>query len=149
MIKSGQIEELPREGFHYITAITKPQIEALAASGVIQMEMFEELLCEARDGGVRYILRRNPRRAEEMATSRADKERCVERLVEKQNPYLRQHPRAAVFTAETRVREKIERLDIRKWLEAQPQDRTVHLRFDDETPETRPVRRSHITFRLR
>jgi hypothetical protein len=29
MIKSPQIEDLHAEGFHYITAITKPQIETL------------------------------------------------------------------------------------------------------------------------
>jgi uroporphyrinogen decarboxylase len=33
MIKSGQVEELSRVGFHYITAITKPQIETLLAAG--------------------------------------------------------------------------------------------------------------------
>ncbi len=133
MIKSGQIEELSREGFHYITAITKPQIEALAANGVIQMEMFEEQLCEVEDEGVRYILRRNPRRAEEMAASRADKRQCVERLVEKQNAYLRQHPRAGVSTAQRTVREKIERLRIGRWLEVHAQERTLQLCVNDET----------------
>lgn len=132
MIKSGQIEALSREGFHYITAITKPQIEALATSGVIQMEMFEEELCEVQDGGVRYILRRNPRRAEEMAASRADRERCVERLVEKQNGYLCHHPRARVSTAERTVREKIERLRIGMWLEVQAEERTVQLCVNKE-----------------
>jgi hypothetical protein len=29
MLKSAQIEQLAKEGFHYITAITKPQIEVL------------------------------------------------------------------------------------------------------------------------
>ena len=132
MIKSGQIEELSREGFHYITAITKPQIEALAASGVIQMDMFEEHLCEVQDGGVRYILRRNPCRAEEMAAARADKQRCVERLVEKQNTYLRRHPRAGVSTAERTVREKIERLRIGDWLEVEAQERTLQLCVNEE-----------------
>lgn len=132
MIKSGQIEELSREGFHYITAITKPQIEALAASGVIQMEMFEEQLCEVQDGGVRYILRRNPRRAEEMAASRADKQGCVERLVEKQNAYLHQHPRAGVSTAQRTVREKIERLHIGEWLEVHAQEKTLQLWVNEE-----------------
>jgi hypothetical protein len=132
MIKSGQIEELSREGFHYITAITKPQIEALAAGGVIQMEMFEEELCEVQDGGVRYILRRNPRRAEEIAASRADKRLCVERLVEKKNAYLRQHPRAGVSTAQRSVREKIERLRIERWLEVQAQGRTLGLQVNEE-----------------
>ena len=132
MLRSGQIEELSREGFHYITAITKPQIEALAAGGVIQMDMFEEQLCEVQDEGVRYILRRNPRRAEEMAASRADKERCVERLVEKQNVYLRHHPRAAVSTAERTVQEKIERLGIGRWLDVQAQERTLQLCVNEE-----------------
>lgn len=132
MIKSGQIEELSREGFHYITAITKPQIEALAASGVIQMEMFEEELCEVEDEGVRYILRRNPRRAEEIASSRADKRLCVERLVEKQNTYLRQHPRAGVSTAQRTIRDKIERLRIERWLEVQAEERTLQLRVNEE-----------------
>ena len=36
MIKSVQIEQLP-EGFHYITAITKPQIEALVNKGILQL----------------------------------------------------------------------------------------------------------------
>ena len=110
MLKSGQIEQLSREGFHYITAITKPQIKALVARGVIQMDLFEEELCEVQDEGVRYVLRRNPCRAKDMAAARADKQRCVERLVEKQNGYLRHHPRARVSTAQKTVREKIERL---------------------------------------
>jgi hypothetical protein len=113
MLRSGQMEQLGREGFHYITAITKPQIKALAARGV------------------RYILRRNPRRAEEMAAARADKQRCVERLVEKQNDYLRHHPRARVSTALTRVGEKIERLRIGVWLEVQAEERTLRVWVDE------------------
>jgi hypothetical protein len=131
MLRSGQIEQLSREGFHYITAITKPQIKALVARGVIQMDLFEEELCEVEEGGVRYILRRNPCRAEEMAATRADKQRCVERLVEKQNDYLRHHPRARVSTAQTRVREKIERLRIGVWLEVQAKEKTLRLCVDE------------------
>jgi len=35
MIKNAQIEELGEHGFHYITAITKPQIEKLLKEDVI------------------------------------------------------------------------------------------------------------------
>ena len=66
MIKTLQIEQLP-EGFHYITAITKPQIEALVNKGILQLGLFEDKLCEVQENGVRYILRRNPVRAEEMS----------------------------------------------------------------------------------
>jgi transposase len=42
MIKSAQIEALGDERFHYITAITKPQIEALLKTGLLQMGLFAE-----------------------------------------------------------------------------------------------------------
>ena len=56
------------QGFHYITAITKPQIEALVKTEVLQLELFEERLAEVTTNeGVRYVLRRNPVRAAEMS----------------------------------------------------------------------------------
>src|SRR5207253_10559710 len=60
MIKSGQIAELVMVGFHYITAITKPQIETLLKAGIFQMELFDSAECEATQDVVRYVLRRNP-----------------------------------------------------------------------------------------
>jgi transposase len=70
MIKSAQIQDLKSVGFHYITAITKAQIRSLIKTGVFQLELFDDQLCEIQDGGVRYVLRRNPVRATEMAVSR-------------------------------------------------------------------------------
>ena len=51
MIKGPQIEQIQAaEGqFHYITAITKPQIETLLKSGQLQMELFEDQLAEVTD----------------------------------------------------------------------------------------------------
>ena len=60
MIKSAQIADLAKAGFHYITAITKPQIRSLIKKGVFQLGLFDHRLCEVVDNGVRYILRRNP-----------------------------------------------------------------------------------------
>ena len=73
MIKGPQIAEILREGFHYITAITKPQIESLLKAGVFQMELFDQPLAEVCEPGARYVLRRNPRRAEEMQATRQSK----------------------------------------------------------------------------
>jgi hypothetical protein len=42
MIKNPQINALGEKQFHYITAITKPQIEALLAHGTMQMTLFDE-----------------------------------------------------------------------------------------------------------
>lgn len=101
MLKQAQIDLLNEERFHYITAITKPQIEKLLHEGVLQMGLFEEKLAEAADDGVRYILRRNPERARELASSRAAKLVTVRTLLSKKNLYLARHPRARVESRES------------------------------------------------
>ena len=64
MLKSDQVEDVLEHGFHYITAITKPQIKALLGHGVIDMSLFDHGLGEVTtEAGLRYILRRNPVRA--------------------------------------------------------------------------------------
>ncbi|MCG2711961.1 MAG: transposase [Candidatus Omnitrophica bacterium] len=88
MIKSTQIDVIKDEDFHYISAITKPQIESLIRKGIFQYEFFEENICEIEYDDIRYILRRNPIRAEEMSKSRMSKQEYIERLVKKKNLYL-------------------------------------------------------------
>ena len=130
MIKSGQVEELSQVGFHYITAITKPQIEALLKAGVLQMELFAAEVCEIQQAGVRYVLRRNPLRAEQLDASRKDKQARVEQLLEERNHYLAAHPRAKVSTAEKAVRAKIVQLKIQAWLQVDSEGRSLKLRVN-------------------
>ncbi len=77
MIKGPQISQLHAEKeheFHYITAITKSQIEALLKQDVIQLGLFDETVSEViAEDDVRYVLRRNPTRAAEMAATRDSK----------------------------------------------------------------------------
>jgi len=136
MIKSGQIEELSLVGFHYITAITKPQIETLLKAGVVQMALFDEKVCEVEQEAVRYLLRRNPRRAEELAAARADKQVSVERLCQQRNRYLSEHPRAKVPTAEKAVRAKIAQLKLEPWLLVEVEARSLQLKVDQQALET-------------
>ncbi len=130
MIKSTQIEHLP-EGFHYITAITKPQIEGLMKRGLIQFGLFDEKVCEVEEVGIRYILRRNPVRVEEMEKSRLSKRRTLEEFVRERNDYLSEHPRAKVSTAVEKVRSKIKLLRHEKWLSVKVQDRQLSLEQDE------------------
>jgi transposase len=132
MIKKTQIEALP-EHFHYITAITKPQIEALITAGVFQMSLFDETLCEVEHAEVRYILRRNPVRVREIALTRESKRSRVERLVMQQNQYLLEHRRARVATALKKVREKIERLELDGWLSVTDGERVLTLVTDEQS----------------
>ncbi|MGR3177979.1 MAG: IS1634 family transposase [Candidatus Anammoxibacter sp.] len=118
MIKRAQIELLP-EGYHYITAITKPQINTLIKKDVIQMSLFDQDICDIEDNGVRYILRRNPVRLEEIAESRQSKLLNIEKLTETKNVYLKEHPRAKISVAQKTVAAKIKRLKMSSWLKVE------------------------------
>jgi transposase len=131
MIKSAQIQQLP-EGFHYITAITKPQICSLIQQGVIQWGLFDKDICEVEEEGLRYILRRNPIRAEELDKNRFSKHKKIEQLTEQKNLYLQEHPRAKAVTSMKEIAGKIKQLKVDKWLQVQSQDRTLTLEVDEE-----------------
>jgi hypothetical protein len=135
MIKSGQVEDLSQAGFHYITAITKPQIDTLIEARLIQMGLFAAEVCEVERGGVRYVLRRNPIRAEQLAASRADKQATVEQLRGGRERYLDQHPRAKVATAEKALHAKIAQLKIEAWLQVQTQGRSLKLTVNQSALE--------------
>ena len=135
MIKGPQIDLLnATEGeFHYITAVTKPQIETLLKKGQLQMELFEDALAEVTDieDNVRYILRRNPQRAEEVAASRQSKVRSIDKLIARENAYLTEHPRATVVAAQGRVQKKIVRLCLAGCYSVASSGRTLTLVRDE------------------
>ncbi len=133
MIKSAQIKDLVSRGLHYITAITKPQIEALLAAGTIQQELFDQELAEIEaDDGVRYIIRRNPIRAAEVRASRQDKLRSLRREMSKQNEYLASHGRGRVEVALRKVNERCVKLRIDKWVTVSACGRDLSLAIDDD-----------------
>jgi len=132
MIKRAQIKVLKEAQFHYITAITKPQIEKLLRTGIFQMELFDEEVCEVVDEGVRYFLRRNPKRVEEIVGNREGKKKTIESLCQKKNVYLLEHPRAQVTPALNEVRGKMERLKVDRWLKVETDGRRLELKEDAE-----------------
>nr|NGY94209.1 hypothetical protein [Neochlamydia sp. AcF84] len=132
MIKSGQIEDLQAHGFHYITALTKAQVETLMKKGVIEYTLFDENLVEVKENGIRYILRRNPVRAQEIAHSRLSKLASIEKLVAMQNAYLQAHPKAHMEVALKKIKAKIERLALKSCLTVSAQDRSLSLCLNQE-----------------
>lgn len=131
MIRGPQVEELPEE-FHYVSAISKPQIEKLLSEGVLQMELFEETICETLEGDIRYILRRNPVRAREMAETRRSKRTSLEALVKQKNQYLKEHPRARPSVAKAKVAALAKRLRLDTVTRVRFRARTVQVEFDDD-----------------
>lgn len=134
MIKTHQVEDLLGHGFHYITAITKPQIESLLAKGAIQMSLFDQELAEAvsEDGVVRYVLRRNPVRAQEIDKSRRNKLASLNKEVQKQNEYLAEHPGAHVDVALRRIDERCKKLRLSKWATPSASERNIFITIDEE-----------------
>ena len=133
MIKNRQIEELGLYGFRYITAITKPQIEGLLKKGVIQRGLFDGELAEVYgDEGIRYILRCNPVRAQEMRENREGKYEALCKKVEKANRYLGEHSRASGEKALERLRGCSRQLKISDWIILTVQGREIQVSRDDE-----------------
>jgi transposase len=133
MIKAPQRAELRVADFHYITAITKAQIDGLIAAGVLQMDLFEQALAEVEGkDGERYVLRRNPARAEELAASRQDKLSTLQTAGQTADKYLREHPRAAAKTQVSRLKARAKTLNIDKFVQIAAEGRSVALTVDQD-----------------
>ncbi len=131
MLKGPQIDALP-EDFRYITAITKPQILKMLSEGVFQYSLFTEDVCEVEAEGIRYILRRNPVRAEQIAATRESKLISVKRTAGERTQYLAEHPRADAEKARNKVVAKIKKLKADKWLTATEKGRVISVEKDEE-----------------
>ena len=152
MLRGPQLSELSAAGLHYITAISKPQIETMLESGTLQMELFDQELGEvitpstvpvapaAADTAPpdkedtprmeRFILRRNPVRQAEIAANRASKQQALAKSIAELNTYLAEHPRAKTSTAQRRIEVRLKSLGLSNWTKVQSQERTLTLSED-------------------
>jgi hypothetical protein len=129
MIKGPQIDMLP-DDFRYITAITKPQIQKMLLKGTLQYTLFDKQVCEVALDKIRYIMRRNPVRAEQLAEGRESKVVSLRKFAVDKTQYLAEHPRASIKTALGYVRAKIKRLKADPWLKAIKKKRTITVEID-------------------
>lgn len=133
MIKGPQIKELGQEHFHYITAISKPQIESLLKQNVFPMELFDKALSEVASipEKVRYILRRNPQRAAEMEASRQSKRTSLEQLLQAKNTLLEQKPKTQIKAALKALQARAAQLKMERWISVQAKGRKLVLSVDE------------------
>jgi len=135
MIKSGQIEEITSDQYKwdYLTTITKKQIRTLIKKGIIQLSLFDNEIIEVEDqDGMRYILRKNPIRAQEQEHSRnARIERFIE-IVYNKNKYLKEHPKAQKEVAMRKVKSAMVKLKLSGIVKVEMQDRTIKLDIDEQ-----------------
>jgi len=118
MIRTDQKAAALKAQFHFITALTKPQIQKLLAQKVLQLEFFEEHVHEVPgEDGRRYVLRRNPVRQEELRRAREQKHQALEAALQKANTYLDDHPRAKAATQRRHLAARLESLKVQDWLQ--------------------------------
>jgi Transposase DDE domain len=116
MIRTDQKVAAREAEFHFITALTKPQIQKLLADKVLQLELFEEKVQEVLgEDGRRFILRRNPVRQQEIQRTRRQKQQALETALKKANTYLDEHPRAKPATQRRRLAARLESLKVGDW----------------------------------
>jgi transposase len=117
MIRTEQKAVAQKAGFHFVTALTKPQIQKLLADQVLQLEFFEEQVHEVLgEDGRRFVLRRNPVRQEELQRTREQKQQTLEAALKKANTYLEEHPRAKVATQRRSLEARLQSLKVADWL---------------------------------
>lgn len=130
MLKRVPLEAINEADFHYITAITKPQVEALIGRGVLQLGLFDERLGEVEHEGVRYVFRRNPVRVEEIEESRLSRVRKVEGLARRLSEQLAASERKRADVAVRMVEEKIKTLKVDGFVRARADGRELTIEID-------------------
>ena len=133
MIKSVGIDELHKQEFSYISGITKPQIRTLLKSNIIQLELFDKDVCEVADKDVRYILRRNPKRAAEMQATRVDKLEKMKEKAKVETSYLKAHPQASDEKAQRRLEAAAKRLLINSLVTIAIEERKASVEVIEES----------------
>jgi transposase len=131
MLKGPQVAELP-DDFRYVTAISKPQIRKKLIDKIFQYELFTEKLSEVEENGIRYVLRCNPIRKQEIARNRESKLFSIKEFAEKQTKYLSDHPRASATTALKNINAKIKKLATEKWIYAKEEQRSITIEKDED-----------------
>ena len=124
-------DELP-ENYSYITALRKKQIESLIKSQVLQLSLFDETLEEVENDKIRYVLRCNPVRKNEIELSRNSKIDALKEKIDDRNQYLKDHPKAKLEVAIGTVRQYCEKLSLNKFIKIIEKKGVISYSIDDK-----------------
>jgi transposase len=131
MIRTDQKAAAQKADFHFVTALTKPQIQTLLAAKVLQLEFFEEQVHEVLgEDGRRFVLRRNPVRQQEIQRAREQKQQTLEAALKKANTYLDEHARAKVATQRRYLAARLESFKVQDWLKLSIRKQRLVLTLD-------------------
>jgi hypothetical protein len=109
----------------------------LIETGIVKIEDFSDGLKEICDtqAGLRYILRCNPTRVEEIAAQRKSKLASLEKQILKANQYLKEHPRAKLEISLKKVQGYAKKLKIHAWAEIKKSGSMITVKIDERELE--------------
>jgi len=145
MIKSEDINKVKELGYDYITSIGKPSIQKLIndSDSKIEMSLFDENLQEVEENGVRYILRQNPIRRDEIKETRESKITRLKKFIEEKTDYYNTHYRAKQETLENNINKKISNLKLSNFISInysyKDGDITIKNKDNEDEIKTKPL----------
>lgn len=132
MIKTISIENLKAKGLSFITSITKPEIEFLIKQEVIQLSLFDSKIAEVEDEGVRYILRKNPIRKEEIKKNREQRLEKAKTKLQQETESLLLSSRRDPAKALRRAIVLIDKLKLSRFIQIKLEGRVLSYHLDKE-----------------
>jgi len=91
----------------------------------LQLSLFDKTLEEVEDSEIRYILRCNPYRKEEIENARKAKIKSIKEKIEERNKYLKDHPKAKSEVALKSLQEYCKKLTVDKFVEVSVKDGVI------------------------
>jgi transposase len=129
MLKGPQLKAIGDQADH-ITALTTPQMRTLINKQIFTLEMFQNKAHTVHHEELRYILRRNPIRQQEIAENRNGKKKAIDAMVNEKNTILAKSSRTNEIAALKVVNAEIKKLGLDKWLKVQSLGRKLILEVD-------------------
>jgi len=125
MIKRMGKRAVGEAHFHYVTALTDPQIRALLKKGVIQMGLFEAQPAEVEASGKRYVLRCNPQTQARERARREDQWRRVRAKIQARNEAVGKSAKKQEQTSLRQAQELIGQYRLSSWVSVHLEGRQV------------------------
>ncbi|MBV5336236.1 transposase, partial [bacterium] len=125
MIKKLGKQALGEAGYHYVTALTNPQIRKLLAQKTLTPELFDEEPLAVDYEGRRLILRCNPATRDRERQRRLDQARRIEARLTAGNARLALKPRAKLATLLKQAQGWVDHYGFSAWIKLTAESRTV------------------------
>lgn len=135
MVKSRGQEALQEVHWHYITALTDPQIRRLLKEGTLQLGLFHEEICEVESDGVRYVLRKNEAEATRQRYRMEDKLTKLAAKVAARNEQVKDNLRCDAEAGRRQLEDWAARHKLSAVVKVKREDRTLVLERDAATLE--------------